>query len=126
MKKILIAAAALALALSGCAAVQQRDAPPAEACFSPEYEPAKVRADIAAVDSSVTYRELSAAERARFLKAWNEFPPVGGYLYDTIAYFDKPGAPTVGVVFIERGCIWTHQAIPREPFFAVVRGGTGS
>ncbi len=125
MKTKLLAIAMAAAALSGCAAVQS-GAEPREACFGPQWEPAAVRAAIADQDANVRYRELTAAERARFLKAWNAAPPEGGFLFDTIGYFEKPGAPVVAVLFMERGCVWTYQPIPREAFFGAIRGGVDS
>lgn len=117
MKKLF--AVLLLLALSACASVPAER----EACFAPEYEPATAVAQITQAEALVTYRELTAEERARFLKAWNESPPAGGFLYDTVGYFDAPGHRNVLVLFIERGCIWTHHEVPRAVFLLNIRGG---
>jgi hypothetical protein len=108
--------------LGGCATVSQ---PPADGCHSVDWTPAKVHADAQKIPG-IRQHVLTADERQRFLRAWNDVPPVGGFQYDTIIAYEAPGHPNVVLVFIERGCVWSVDAAPREAFRRAIASGTGA
>ena len=50
-------------------------------------------------------RTMSAEERTRFLRAYNNTPPVTDRNPERIEIFSRPGHPAVVVVFVEDGCV---------------------
>lgn len=50
-------------------------------------------------------RTMSAEERMRFLRAYNNTPPVTDRNPERIEIFSRPGHPAVVVVFVEDGCV---------------------
>ncbi len=63
---------------------------------------------------------LSAEERTRFLRAYNNTPPVTDKNPERIEIFSRPDHPAVVVVFVEDGCVTLTAPMPRALVESVI------
>lgn len=65
-------------------------------------------------------RTMSAEERLRFLRAYNNTPPVTDRNPERIEIFSRPNHPAVVVVFVEDGCVTLTAMMPRALVESVI------
>ncbi len=65
-------------------------------------------------------RTMSAEERIRFLRAYNNTPPVTDRNPERIEIFSRPDHPAVVVVFVEDGCVTLSALLPRALVESVI------
>ncbi len=81
---------------------------------APWFEWSAWLADLAhANDGTLERRTLADDERLRFLRAYNNTPPVTDRNPERIEVFSRPNHPAVVVVFVEDGCVTLTALMPR-------------
>ena len=68
-------------------------------------------------------RTMSAEERTRFLRAYNNTPPVTDRNPERIEIFSQPDHPAVVVVFVEDGCVTLTALMLRALVESVISSG---
>lgn len=66
---------------------------------------------------------MSAEERTRFLRAYNNTPPVTDRNPERIEIFSQPDHPAVVVVFVEDGCVTLTALMLRALVESVISSG---
>lgn len=85
-------------------------------CAVPAYagcvKPEKLTADLEAMNPGLSVREVP--DVSRWLKAFNEQPPVSKAVADRILIYSHPKQPTFFAAFIINGCFVTFARIHPE------------
>ena len=64
-------------------------------------------------DNALVRRTLTADERLRLLRIYNNEPPLTDHNPERIEIFSFPGNPLVAMVFVKYGCVTLTSPVPR-------------